>query len=485
VTQRAQFSSRRVLSVLAFASLSLSASPAAAQLSSEVSAQRFDPAPGTKNFLSTRTLQTDGNLVFGGGLMVNYGYQPIVVTGCDAAPCDDASTPLQIPVVENIVTTDIMATVVILPELQASLKVPVTWLNGQGIQADGTPIPEGLSAAGIGDIQIEGKYRFYGEADGLINLGAYGFVGLPMGNLMSPGAYVSNGSMSGGLFGVAGGTLSDLSYALNLGAYIREEATMGGTTLGPELRASIGAGYQFGPLVRAVGDFAFGTGFGSTGSTNIEIDAGVQITPISFPLTITAGGGAGVLQGIGTPVGRALVGVFYSHESRDRDKDGTLDDQDGCPADPEDKDNFEDSDGCPEVDNDQDNIADATDKCADKPEDYDGFEDTDGCPEEDNDKDGVVDERDACKLEPETKNEFQDDDGCPDEKDTDTDGVKDSADTCPAEAEDTDGFQDEDGCPDPDNDADGIPDNQDECIDQAEDGKGKGPLAKDGCPVDA
>src|SRR5687768_4363010 len=64
VTQRAQFSSRRVLSVLAFAPVFFAAAPAAAQLSGEVSAQRFDPAPGTKNFLNTRALRTDGDMVF-------------------------------------------------------------------------------------------------------------------------------------------------------------------------------------------------------------------------------------------------------------------------------------------------------------------------------------------------------------------------------------------------------------------------------------
>jgi OmpA-OmpF porin, OOP family len=492
VTYRAQFSSRRVVSLLAALPVLLAAAPAVAQtpaVSGEVSAQRFDPAPGTKNFLSTRALRTDGEMVIGAGFMVNYAYQPIMVRGCDA-PCagpdaDPNANEINIPVVENLVTADILASLVVMPALQVSAKLPVTWLNGQGIQDDGTTIPEGLSGAGLGDLQVEGKYRFYGEADGLINAGAYGFIGFPLGNLMSPGTYVSNASISGGLSAVVGGTLSDLTWAANVGAYIREEATIGLTTLGPELRVSAGAGYAFGPIVRLIADLGLGTGFGTSGSTNVEIDGGVQITPIGFPLTITAGGGAGILQGIGTPVGRGMLGAMYSAESRDRDKDGINDDQDGCATDAEDKDGFEDSDGCPEVDNDQDNVADASDKCPTQAEDFDEFEDTDGCPEADNDKDGVVDERDACKLEPETKNDFQDDDGCPDEKDTDGDGVKDAEDKCPAEAEDTDGFDDTDGCPDPDNDADGFPDNQDECIDLPEDGKGKGPLKTDGCPVDA
>src|SRR5690606_20509769 len=191
--------------------------------------------------------------------------------------------------------------------------------------------------------------------------GVYGYVAFPVGNLMSEGSYLSNSSISGGLAGVVGGTLSDLTWAANLGANIRESATLGATTFGPELRFSAAAGYAFGPVVRLIADFTLGSGFDNTGSTNIAVDGGVQITPIGFPLTITAGGGAGLLQGIGTPAGRGLIGAYYSAESRDRDQDGIMDDKDACPDDPEDKDGFEDSDGCPEVDNDQDNIPDASD----------------------------------------------------------------------------------------------------------------------------
>ena len=161
----------------------------------------------------------------------------------------------------------------------------------------------------------------------------------------------------------------------------------------------------------------------------------------------------------------------------DSDGDGILDDDDKCPNDPEDFDDFEDEDGCPEPDNDTDGILDGDDKCPNDPEDKDGFEDEDGCPDTDNDKDGIEDTSDKCPNDPEDKDGFEDEDGCPD-VDNDNDGLKDDVDKCPLEPEDKDGFEDEDGCPDCDNDKDGVP----ECPQVVDMCPNKAAKTDDGCP---
>jgi outer membrane protein OmpA-like peptidoglycan-associated protein len=101
-------------------------------------------------------------------------------------------------------------------------------------------------------------------------------------------------------------------------------------------------------------------------------------------------------------------------EPSDRDHDGILDDDDGCPDEPEDRDGFEDDDGCPDRDNDRDGVPDVDDGCPLVPEDADGFEDEDGCPDVDNDGDGILDAQDECPNEPEVVNGVDDADGCPD-----------------------------------------------------------------------
>jgi OOP family OmpA-OmpF porin len=123
----------------------------------------------------------------------------------------------------------------------------------------------------------------------------------------------------------------------------------------------------------------------------------------------------------------------------DRDKDGTPDADDHCPAEAGPPDNH----GCPDKDRDKDGVVDRKDKCPDEA----GLPEKEGCPEADKDKDGIADDKDKCPAEPEDKDGFEDDDGCPD-PDNDKDGVADANDKCPTEPETKNGFQDEDGCPD-------------------------------------
>jgi outer membrane protein OmpA-like peptidoglycan-associated protein len=202
---------------------------------------------------------------------------------------------------------------------------------------------------------------------------------------------------------------------------------------------------------------------------------------------LTLGAGFGLNDAYGSPDVRFFGGITFEPQVGDRDGDGLKDNEDKCPNEPEDFDNFQDEDGCPEPDNDNDGIMDVddkcplvpgvmekqgcppeakigdrdgdglldnVDKCPDSPEDFDGFEDKDGCPEPDNDKDGILDGDDECPFEPEDKDNFEDEDGCP-EKDNDKDGILDADDKCPnepeidpARPETKNDYQPEDGCPD-------------------------------------
>ncbi len=180
---------------------------------------------------------------------------------------------------------------------------------------------------------------------------------------------------------------------------------------------------------------------------------------------------------------RLILGFVFEPSIGDRDGDGYKDDQDSCPDEPEDFDDFQDGDGCPEPDNDNDGILDVDDRCPNVPEDHDGDHDEDGCPEGkldgDRDGDGIPDSKDKCPDVPEDRDGFEDTDGCP-EADNDKDGIPDSADQCPNDAEDRDKFEDEDGCPDPDNDRDQIPDTRDKCPNDPETYNGY--QDEDGCP---
>lgn len=457
-------------------SLGLLAAPAYAQtgVEAEFSIQRLAPAPGPRNYIVTRGARTDGEMTFSAGVLAHYGYLPLVVRTCitemgESCDSEGARRFPDVKVVENIITADLMGSLTPTPRLQLGLRLPVTWLRGQGIRSDGVPEEEALNGFGLGDPEFEVKYRAHGGVNDPFVVGVAAFVTAPIGDLIAEGKYVGDSSPTAGGRVILDGSHGGFGYAVNLGGAYRNEARVGSASVGPEARYSAGVGYQVSPVFRPVLDVFGSSRFSSTsGENTLEVLGAVQIQPIGLPVVITAGAGTTLIEGIGVPNVRALLGATWVVERKDADDDGIDDNIDQCPTEPEDRDGYEDSDGCPDRDNDLDGLPDDADKCPSQAEDVDGFEDTDGCPELDNDKDGLPDTGDQCPGEPETRNNFRDEDGCPDESDVDNDGVPDDRDKCPQEPEDTDGFEDTDGCPDPDNDRDGILDDQDECVDEPE-----------------
>jgi len=454
----------------------------------EFSVQRFDPAPGPRNFFVTRTARSDGKNTWSAGLVLDYARNPLTVQSCvTATDCSAPNAQLKdIHVIKGLATAHVLASFTPKPYLQLGLSLPVTYASGEGLERSTVSGPPGGSTAfALGDPALEGKFRFLGKVDSPLAAAVAAFVTVPTAGAMANDKYVGDGSVTGGLRAIGDFQVKSFSVAGNLIGVFRQTAQMGDSKIGNELRYSVAAGYQLGPMVRVILE-TFGNSrlsSKSDGSSSMEGLLGAQFRPQASPLAFMGGLGTGLIKGVGAPGFRGFVGLTFVHESQDKDGDGILDEQDQCPTAAEDNDGFQDSDGCPEPDNDGDGILDINDKCPNEAEDADGFEDFDGCPDIDNDKDGIPDDADHCPKQAETKNGFKDEDGCPDEVDKDNDGVPDARDKCPDEAEDTDGFQDEDGCPDPDNDADGIPDDQDECGDEPETINGF--QDEDGCPDEA
>lgn len=416
-------------------------------------------------------------MAWSGGLFVNYSNSPFVLRSCVSKT--DCSSPnavnsTDVKVIETMVTGDLMASLTPIPKLQLGLRVPMTFVSGDGVELDpanvnyGRGKEGGLSGAGLGDATVEAKFRAYGEPTDTVVAGVALFLTGPTGHATAKDKYIGDGTPTVGLRGIFDGKSGPFSFAANLAGMYRGTGKVGSTELGSEFRYGVAGGYQVSPLIRAIVEGFGGTKFQSQNGTNsLEVDLAAQITPLQSGANIFLGGGPGVIQGVGVPSFRGFVGFMYVHETGDSDGDGIADSSDKCPNDPEDKDGFEDSDGCPEDDNDGDGIKDKQDKCPNDPETMNGFEDLDGCPDEmpDADKDGIPDPDDKCPDEGgpnviRAKGDFY---GCPDR---DGDGIPDKIDKCPDQPEDTDGFQDTDGCPDPDNDGDGVLDASDECVDQ-------------------
>jgi OmpA-OmpF porin, OOP family len=450
--------------------------------SGEFSVQRFSPAPGPNNFLGVEGARLGGKKAWSLGLFANYSANPFVVRSCRSeTDCSspNATTPNDVYVVRSMFTADVLGSFAPIDRLQIGLRVPISYVHGDGINTrTGQAVTGGKSATGLGDPYLEGKVRLLGKEDSPLVLGGALFLTAPAGRGTAQDSYIGDGSMTFGGRGIADVVLKRFFFGGNLAALYRGEGTLGSTSLGPEFRYGIAAGYVVSPIFRVLAEGFGATKFsGQNGTNSLEIDPAVRIRPLHSPFVVTVGGGFGVIQGVGVPTGRGFIGLAYINDVKDQDSDGIADDKDQCPTIPEDLDGYQDDDGCPDPDNDNDTIPDDRDSCPNQPETVNTFKDEDGCPDEisDKDKDGIPDIEDKCPdqggdvVRVKTSKFY----GCPD---TDKDGVPDAADKCPTEPEDTDGYQDEDGCPDPDNDGDGVVDVEDQCIDVP------GTKENNGCP---
>ncbi len=466
--------------------------------------QLFEPAPGPDNFINVEGTRIGSDFAINAGLIFNYQYQPFVLYACKSgtggageSACELESEPRTV-IIDNMVAGDALFSVSFLKLFTAGLAVPFTiWQSGNQLNiADGTSAGGLPATGGIGDIRLHLKFRFFpfmeGDKEGF-GLAVEPIVNFPIGQFFDTIPASDTGKTGSFLgsnqVGITARVIADYDkYPFHIGAQLgyrwEQSAQFYSRAVGQRL--VYGGAFGFWPihelevLVEAYGWNGFTT---QVDESPLEIDLGVKWR-FWGPLMLVAGGGRGII-GIGAPVARAFLGVAYEPveepvvDNPDRDGDTILNENDQCPDQAEDFDQFQDEDGCPDLDNDNDTVPDTFDACPLVPEDLDGFEDEDGCPDLDHDKDGIPTPADQCPDQAEDFDGFQDVDGCPD-LDNDGDTIPDATDVCPDEPEDFDGFQDDDGCPDLDNDMDGVPDTADQCPNEPETLNGF--EDQDGCP---
>ncbi len=304
--------------------------------------------------------------------------------------------------------------------------------------------------------------------------------------LVAEKRFLSGGDLKLGIdVGYRGHTGSNPSFGLDLDG--QSQLAEGELTAGDLMTYGAGISYRAMKKLDLVaehyGTYLLSSNTASEQKLSGEFLGGIKLFIEENSYLMAAGGSRTFFTGFEGADARVVLGFVYEPSIGDRDGDGLRDDDDSCPDDPEDFDNFEDSDGCPDPDNDNDGILDNDDRCPNIAEDMDGDEDSDGCPEgdraSDRDGDGIPDDKDKCPDQPEDMDGFEDSDGCPD-PDNDNDGILDDDDSCPDDAEDFDKFEDEDGCPELDNDLDRILDVDDKCPQEPE--VYNGFEDDDGCP---
>lgn len=445
-----------------------------------IDVQLFEYAAGPKSFFSVADADVSPKNLLALDVFFTFLTNPFVIYDVDAA--NDELDGTRTKVVSSMLTAEVSAAYGLTDKLQLGVTLPVVLtMTGDGLDpTTAMASPDGLSVTGLGDLRAELKAQLLRRGE--VRLAALGGLSLPSSIGSDGSKFLGDDLPSLRARLAAQWTRGRLSLGANAGVVLRKPREIYATEIGQQAVWGVGAAAR---LTNRF--FLVGESFGRTGlfkfdleRSPLEVEGGMRVF-VTSSWAVAAGGGTGLVKGVGSPELRVFASLGYAPDVRDSDGDGVPNGRDACLLEAEDKDGWEDTDGCPDLDNDGDRRADATDKCPDVAEDLDGFDDEDGCPELDNDGDGIPDLQDKCLNDPEDKLPPFPADGCSATRhDADFDGLMDAVDACPADPEDVDGFEDGDGCPDEDNDADGVADADDKCLLCPEDKDGL--EDDDGCP---
>ncbi len=450
---------------LLFLSLSTTDSYADPPFDSAIDIQLFDYAVGPKSFLTVSDATVAAQDSLSVDFLVTFITDPFSIYNVDETEETIIST--RTSVVESMLAGEISGAYGLMENLQVGASLPMVFtMSGDGLDpATAGTAADGLSVSGIGDMRLEAKYAFLRRNN--LHLAGIGAMTVPTSVGSGGSKYLGDDlpSVRGRIAAQWGDPAGKLTLGANAGLILRKPREIYSSTVGQQISYGGAAAFKVTPRFAMIGEVFGRAGLGGLDLDNSPLEvAGAVRVKATTDFAILVGGGAGLLEGIGSPGLRVFVSVGWAPDYADTDGDGIANNRDKCPLLAEDRDGWEDGDGCPDEDNDGDKRLDGEDKCPNKSEDFDGFEDDDGCPDLDNDGDGINDLEDRCANFAEDGKGPHDKDGCPASKrDSDADGVFDDKDACPKQEEDSDGFEDWDGCPEDDNDGDGLADGVDKC----------------------
>jgi outer membrane protein OmpA-like peptidoglycan-associated protein len=367
-------------------------------------AQLFRPAPDGGEYLVTNDSSTLGHLDFSGGLFLNYAKNLVGVA---------SASEMERDLLRAVLTSDWLGSVGLFNYLQVNASFPYH-LYAFTNDTDGE---NNSSADYMGDLQLSAKATIFPRDLIGVGLAVLPFWTFPTGKDKE---FLGDKGPSYGLAAIGDFDLEFMTVGVNMAYKAQQQIETPDQTIDDLLTYSAAANFPL-PMMEnlaIIGDLwgstTWSDPFRKRAGNPLELDVAARYLLLPG-VSVTAGAGRGITQGLGAPSYRIFAGIAYrTPESNDRDGDGLIDEDDSCPDQPEDHDMFEDEDGCPDPDNDNDSILDFDDDCPNEAETVNGVLDEDGCPEADTDQDGIVDDIDQCPEIPETFNEFEDEDGCPD-----------------------------------------------------------------------
>jgi len=339
------------------------AAPAHAQR--DASIDRLVPALDETGFIGLTGTPTPGHLKWDAALAAGYLHRPLAEG--------------DVELVSSRASADLEVELGLGAQAAVAVGMPLV------LHQDGDALPgrDGeLPGFAPGDPRLSARVRVLGDAgvDGRLadgpglSLSADGF--FPVGG---DDAFASDGAVQTQLGVTADFQLLGAGAALHAGFLHRFSPHDVGVRLHDAMTfgAAIKSPMPFYPKLVAVLECRGSSDFEGEATTPLELDLGARLSAGEW--TVLLAGGLGLTDALGSPDGRALLGLRYTAAEDDTDGDGIPDSVDECQHLPEDLDGFEDGDGCEDPDNDNDLVPDADDLCPNEEALEDRDDDEDGC----------------------------------------------------------------------------------------------------------
>ncbi|MDO8644594.1 MAG: OmpA family protein [bacterium] len=271
------------------------------------SGQIFHPVLDESRYFTIYSSQTLQQKQFRTGAYLNYARKPLKISTAGTGTTLGTT-------VQDLVMADLYGSVGIMDWWQVGLDVPVAY---ERFMNPNVAAPSATNVIGMGDVRLETKFRLLDIEKYNVGLALLPFVTIPTGN---GDKYIGNNSFTGGIHLIADFDIVDrLQLAINVGYMNRDNYAIParGIRLDDQFLYGAGASFILTQKVHLIAQ-AFGAStlrdyfdFDVVRELPLEVDGGVRIFPTQA-LSVTAGGGAGLTIGYGSPVYRAFVGLAYT-----------------------------------------------------------------------------------------------------------------------------------------------------------------------------
>jgi hypothetical protein len=269
--------------------------------------QLWQTAIGPQPYFTLDAAEVPGHLQFSLSLSTSYQRNPFTLYTIQGENQMEAS----VEVVRDQVTSEVAAAVGIANKLQLGFALPVSvFQDGEDFTEMGVASGFTLSGASPGDLRLEAKYKVgsFGPSKEFALAFAPG-VTLPTGNSRK---FTGDKNVTGRLRGLTEMRLGQARAAAMVGVLLRQSSENFAAEVGHQLLYAAAVDYRLHKGVSLLGELIGRSGLSDFGkryvdANPVEVDAGMRVA-LPKLVTLTLGGGVGLVRGIGSPKFRAFRG---------------------------------------------------------------------------------------------------------------------------------------------------------------------------------